>query len=282
MKQGLKKLIINVFQLFNKPLERFCPWLIDSIMDRKVYVKIPGENYQISYRHYGPGARWRASSSLTKEKNTIKWINSFQKGSNYLDVGASIGVFTLYPAKVLNCSVVAIEPSGLQFSRLCLNISDNKLGERVLPISAAVSSKNSINYYHMTKIGLDYGGGNSFDAIDARGTSYNSPFKQGIVTIKLDDIYHQFGPFQYVKIDIDGHEEDCFMGAVDLFKCTELKSVLIELNEKTDNYNKLIDFIHSNDFILDEKLTAESYVSTKRGSKIYNHIFHKKEYHYTK
>ena len=41
-------------------------------------------------------------------------------------------------------------------------------------------------------------------------------------------------------------------------------------------YSKIISFIISYGLILNAELTTKSYVSTKRGGKIYNHIFDKK------
>ena len=57
---------------------------------------------------------------------------------------------------------------------------------------------------------------------------------------------------------------------------TDLISVLIELNENSEDYNQIISTISSYNFTLNSEITSKSYISYKRGSKIYNHIFDKK------
>ena len=49
---------------------------------------------------YCPGGRTvgRANTLLTKEKNTIAWIDSLEEGV-FWDIGANVGVFTLYAAQ---------------------------------------------------------------------------------------------------------------------------------------------------------------------------------------
>ena len=91
--------------------------------------------------------------------------------------------------------------------------------------------------------------------------------------IKLDDLYDKFGPFNNIKIDIDGNELDLVNGAKKTLSNLELKSILIELNEKDESFEKIIQIVKSNSFKINEYLTNKSYVSTKRSSKIYNIIF---------
>ena len=55
----------------------------------------------------------------------------------------------------------------------------------------------------------------------------------------------------------------------------DIKSMLIELNENSVEYDQIISLIQSYGLVLDEEITKMSYVSLKRGGKIYNHIFKK-------
>jgi hypothetical protein len=45
---------------------------------------------------------WRAETLLTKEPETIEWIETFNEESVFWDVGANIGVYSLYAAARLN------------------------------------------------------------------------------------------------------------------------------------------------------------------------------------
>jgi hypothetical protein len=41
---------------------------------------------------------WRANTLLTKEPDTIEWINSFEKEDVFWDIGANNGNYSLYAA----------------------------------------------------------------------------------------------------------------------------------------------------------------------------------------
>ena len=47
---------------------------------------------------------WRARTYLTKEPETINWIDGFKKNEVFFDVGANIGLYSIYAAKK-NCKV---------------------------------------------------------------------------------------------------------------------------------------------------------------------------------
>ena len=65
----------------------------------------------------------RAETFFTKEPDTIEWIESFDKNDVFLDIGANIGIYSLYAAKNVS-KVWAIEPESLNFAMLNLNIFD--------------------------------------------------------------------------------------------------------------------------------------------------------------
>ena len=41
---------------------------------------------------------YRARTLLTKEPETINWIRKFNKGSTFYDIGANVGVYSLFAA----------------------------------------------------------------------------------------------------------------------------------------------------------------------------------------
>ena len=55
---------------------------------------------------------FRAITAVSKEPDTIAWIDDFfADGDIFFDVGANVGVFSLYAAKKKHSSVIAFEPS---------------------------------------------------------------------------------------------------------------------------------------------------------------------------
>ena len=76
----------------------------------EIKINIPNSNKSIIFKVTGLKSRSRAISSLSKEKNTIKWINKFDQNSVFLDVGAQIGLYSLYASILKNSTSYAIEP----------------------------------------------------------------------------------------------------------------------------------------------------------------------------
>ena len=64
---------------------------------------------------------------LSKEPETIKWINSFDKESVFFDIGANIGIYSLYSAIVKQNLVYAFEPHAASYKNLLESINLNKL-----------------------------------------------------------------------------------------------------------------------------------------------------------
>ena len=134
MKKVIKKrirILINFIEhtigfIIVKPLNAIAPAMFDNIFSRKKMIYIKQLNQSISHRDFGLESRIQAKTSLLKEPSTIMWIDSFEKNKNLLDVGASVGVFSLYAAILKDTQVVGLEPYSPAYNLLNLNIYDNK------------------------------------------------------------------------------------------------------------------------------------------------------------
>ena len=89
-------------------------------------------NYQdISYggtelKFYSPNRinKFRIQTFATKEPETLDWIDSFDDKSVFWDIGANVGIYSIYAAKKKSCNVVAFEPSVFNLEALARNIMD--------------------------------------------------------------------------------------------------------------------------------------------------------------
>src|SRR5262245_59555308 len=57
-------------------------------------------------------AHSRATTLLTKEPGTIAWLDLLPAGSVLFDVGANVGMYSVYAAMARGCAVHAFEPDG--------------------------------------------------------------------------------------------------------------------------------------------------------------------------
>jgi predicted RNA methylase len=84
-------------------------------------------------RFYCPDklSMWRADTLLTKEPETIHWIDRMQSGEILVDIGASTGIYSLYAAK-RGVQVIAVEPDPAIYKILLRNCMEN-LWRGILP-----------------------------------------------------------------------------------------------------------------------------------------------------
>lgn len=84
----------------------------------------------------------RAYTLYVKEAGTIDWLNeALRPGDIFLDIGANIGVYTLYAAQRVGPSghVYAVEPHLPNAVALMENLMANALGERVTLLTCALA-----------------------------------------------------------------------------------------------------------------------------------------------
>ncbi len=195
-------------------------------------------------------SRWRAQTLLTKEIDTIDWINNFDDNCTFWDIGANIGIYSLYSAKIKKkINVVAFEPSPQNFTILTKNISLNKMSENIIAIANPLDQMNNhISYFKENDV-EEAGSKNTFDNnLDI--SKYSNVFK----TISLSIDYLTENKIlqipTYIKIDVDGNEKKIIQGATNTLDSKFLKSVLIESNDKNNEKNEIISFLENKNFVL--------------------------------
>jgi len=94
--------------------------------------------------------RFRAKSFSSKEPETLDWIDQLPMGSKLWDIGANIGLYSIYAAQKRKCRVVAFEPSVFNLELLARNLFLNGLQERVSLVPLALSDKLAVNQLRMT------------------------------------------------------------------------------------------------------------------------------------
>lgn len=219
--------------------------------ERKLFIKINNKKI-FSVRKFGGATAGRGETFFSKEPETIKWINTFEKDSNFLDIGANIGIYSLYAASK-NVNVVSFEPESSNFYQLNLNILDNSFHHLIKAYPFSAGTKLDIGDLDLDTLKVG-GSGHTFRHKNKKNLKKKQLFSQGSIVINLDYFIKisNFFP-NYIKIDVDGNEDQVVDGMEETLKHEKLKSILIEIDHKNKNYSYIINKIIDNKFKIIEK-----------------------------
>ncbi len=218
--------------------------------------------------------KYRARTYATKEPETLEWIERyFQPGDVMYDIGANIGLYSLFAAKRLHgqCKVYAFEPEALNHGKLSRNIYLNGLSGVVLPCCVAVTDRLCFDIFYLNPQnfekmangqGLVSGSAlHSFGAAeDYNGRSFQPFHRQGTIGVSMDHLWQTWGldfP-NHVKIDVDGLEEKIIAGAAQTLEDRRLKSVLIEISASKGGLDPILQRLTQVGFKQVKDFTAHS------------------------
>ena len=189
------------------------------------------DNLSLEFATPNPTSKWRAKTFSFKEPETLQWIDEMKEDSCFWDVGANIGLYTIYAAKTKKIKVYAFEPSVFNLELLSRNINLNKVEDKIRIVTMAISDKNGFSMLsHTTK---EWGGALSVfgEEFGSDGNRVKTKFKYLALGMKADDFLKLEGFIQpdYIKIDVDGIEHLILSKACEIL--LNVKSVLVEINE---------------------------------------------------
>lgn len=217
----------------------------------------------------------RALTFSTKEPDTLKWIDSFQSNSVFLDVGANIGVYSLYAAASSSkIYTYAFEPSFFNLVELVKNINLNNFQNKLIVISTPLFKNNKISTFIQSK--PEAGGAHSSFEVDYgdNGQKLNKNLFYSTLGLNIDFLVSNkiIKKPNYIKIDVDGIEELILLGAQKTLFNKNCREVLIESNKTMTKQNKKINNIMTNSgFILKNTF----HIGNERNVNIQNQIWAK-------
>lgn len=222
----------------------------------------------------GKQPEWRAKTLLTKEPETIEWINGFNETEVFWDIGANVGVYTLYAGQ-RGVTVLAFEPSPSNYYLLSKNIEINKMDNKISAYCVALNDITKLDVFYMANTALGGALNNFGEARDWQNKVFTASLRQAMVGFSIDDFIKQFNPPfpNHIKIDVDGIEDSIIKGGSNTLKDTHLKSVLVELDTERKEYTqKVTDILNAAGLILFKKERAPMSDDGKFAN-VYNHIF---------
>jgi FkbM family methyltransferase len=210
---------------------------------------------------------------FSKEPETIDWINTFSKDDILFDIGANVGVYSIY-AGANDIKVFSFEPESKNYSLLNTNIFLNNLSEKVTALNIALNDSDLLDNLYLPNFEVGSALNNFGENKDWEKKEFKPVYKQGIIAYSLDSFIKKFQinfP-NHLKIDVDGLEAKIIYGALNTLKDNRLKSILIELNDKLPEDMELIKIIESCGLKILHKKHSEMLDNTIY-SHGYNYIF---------
>jgi FkbM family methyltransferase len=223
-------------------LEKFANLFAGTVVGRYVYplfsqaavarvLTAPGNS---NLRFHVPNAvnRYRVETFLTKEPETLGWLDRIPRGSVVWDIGANVGLYTCYAAGVCGCRVFAFEPSVLNLELLARNIHVNSLSERVTIVPLPLADQLCFSTLNMSS--MDWGGAKSTfkESYGHDGKQMDAIFKVPTIGLSMVDAVEllKVPRPDYIKMDVDGIEHLILGAGGDILRGA--KEILVEINDE--------------------------------------------------
>ncbi|MBY0493934.1 MAG: FkbM family methyltransferase [Cyanobacteria bacterium] len=197
--------------------------------------------------------KFRVEHIYGKEPCTLEWIETFAPEDVMFDVGANVGMYTIWAAATRGCRVFAFEPEGQNYAVLNRNIFANSLQDRVKAYCLALSDTGGLAGLHIARLQAGWSQHFLDGTADRPDDPLPAAFMQGCVALTLDDLI-AMGTIPvptHLKIDVDGIEHKIIAGAAQLLRRSELRSLLVEVNLNLAEHRALVNQLRSLDFTVD-------------------------------
>jgi len=164
--------------------------------------------------------KYRWETFWTKEPETLAWIESFNPDDVFYDIGANVGIYSLYAAALFpEMKIYAFEPMESNYETLHRLRKFNEFGN-ITPMRYAIGNKRGKCRLFVP----DWKSG-------ATGAQMGETGDCEVMCETVDGIASLWPLPTHIKIDIDGQELAVIRGMKKTLPT--IKSILIEISEAT-------------------------------------------------
>lgn len=206
---------------------------VERLLDRPVVVDSP--HGPIRFLGLGRSSMKRARTLMTKEPGSLAWIDRMEPGSSFWDIGANVGVLTLYAAARRDLRVWAFEPAAVNFYALSANCELNDASPEVRCLQLGFADVNDLLDLHVSQLQP----ARSFTLREKPSRGPNDkqrrryPARQAVQVWRIDDFIAGYGlecP-NYLKIDVPGVTPEILAGAQRTLARPEVREIQVEVKE---------------------------------------------------
>lgn len=184
----------------------------------------------VNYVYFNSWTLQRARTIKSKEPGTLKWISTFLPDDTVWDIGANVGMYTIYAAKQVK-SVYAFEPNNGNTFTLLANIRANNLcNVRVFAIG--LGDRNG--FFPFEYSSLHFGVAHNQIQTSANHTiskkkkKYHETEMKTVQTLDFMVAHSYISLPQHIKLDVDGLELSILRGMRDSLQSGSVKTLLVE------------------------------------------------------
>jgi len=265
MLKNLKnKILVRIFEAFS------------NYIKKKNFTKLQYYNKNISLLDINPITKFRSDSFFLKEPETLSYISLFKRTDIFWDVGANVGLYSIFAAKIKNCKVYSFEPSVFNLEILARNINKNNLQGKINIIPLSLSNKNCEGSFNIASD--SYGSAlssfknkkNKKNIYSYQTISFNSDFLINNKIIEKPD---------YIKLDVDGNEIDILNGIEK--NISKVKSIILEMDYRNSSKIKMIhNYFKKNNFVLKSKNQSQM-IKKSIFKRVFNEVWYNKKFNFT-
>ncbi|PLL14448.1 FkbM family methyltransferase [Tabrizicola sp. TH137] len=270
--------LLGTLRLYSLALSKltgrdFAMMVRERIMDEAVAQKqtashVNGSGSSVDLIIHTPNSmcKMRADTFSTKEPEILRWIDSRGGAGTFWDIGANVGLYSLYYAKTHPGRVVCFEPSVFNLRQLAKNISVNGLSQKIDVVPFALSDRQGFQSFRLSSeteggalnaFGVDYG----FDGKKIASLVEYRTF--GMSADQLVSLSLIEGIPSMIKIDVDGIEHLILSGMTTVLAHPDCQSVYVEVNEGfSEQADQVNDVLGRSGFRLVER-TREEFTSNQ-------------------
>lgn len=272
------KILFYLDKMFDFVLKKNFIYFFSDLINQDLNIKKKIFDKEIIFFAPNLIIKWRVDTLLSKEPNTLKWIDNFQNNKKILwDIGANIGLYSIYAAiKHSNIEIISFEPSTSNLRVLSRNIALNKLSDKISIFQPALSNKENtfmmfqesqfIEGWSMHQFSNDIKldkGINNQQNYKIYGTNIDSLIRNNILKAP-----------NYIKIDVDGIEHLILQGSVNTLMNKNIKSILVEIDESHNvQLQSILDLMKKNNFSIKEKASVLINQKSNKFKHQFNYIF---------
>ena len=202
-----------------------------------------------------PKHHWTQYLQGTYEPETFEKIKEIFKNKqikSFWDIGANVGIYSVFIAKRYSCNIYAFEPSNKYHSFLKLNTTFFK---KVKTHNFGIGSINKKDKIILTdEPGSNYIAGNKFDKNIKKSEICELRTIKKLSMIKAPNL---------VKIDVEGFEYEILNNSIDFFKKNQTILILEIDEDNLERYSKtkkdILRLLKSRNYLIERISKSDNY-----------------------